>query len=1216
MEEAAGSPIHPGARCGDLEVHEFVGRGAHSTVYRATDALLHRDVALKVVTTALVEDPNLARDKILREARMVAKLSSPYVVTLYRVHDLPDSFWAFEMEYLAGGSLSERIESEGPLPEGEVRRILHAILRALEAAHSHGIVHHDIKPANVLMGEDGSVKLTDFGLGRFMADEELRGETGHPRGTPYYMAPEVVMGLLGTPHSDLWSVGVLLYRMLTGRHPFPEQTIPSLFLAIQNAMPPPLDPSLPPQLVAIALHCLAKAPHDRPTSATAILEELSRGGELTLRPEVLRATAGHTPTAIVGRHLELDTIRSHVDTAARGEGQTVLLMGESGIGKTALAAEIGREVRARGFRWIEARLSPVEGLRRPLLNAIRHCLEREAEASSGDSGASSSASEKGRELLDTLRQADDAAADDDTERLRASWHIEATLASLAGDKPLAVLIEDIHVCERSEIRMLARLSTSLAAQRVFLAFTWRTQDPDSSDAPDGLSSGYYDLIALPHLSRLELEPLQHDALRALIESTAGVPYVPLEIVERVVQESEGVPLYAITLLRHLEAAGEISREGGTLRMTEQWGRTPPPRFLRDMVRHRLEHVGEEDRSLLETAAVAGVSFDGHLLAHLCGKPLLTTLRALQRLYRDRMLVVPLDRGFRFTHALYRDAIYADLSPDLKRALHQAWAEELTLKAEGTHQDPELLGLHWEQADRPDRAAAPLREASRAAVRRGELARAWDLARRSGALEEKASNEQLRADLRVLLSLNPTYATATETERVTALCERVRLAAEELKDDEMLGRVMVAVSWNEYSRAGAGAVDVDALASAIETLPHGIARGNGAWLLGNVAEANGDLASARNRLEEARTSFAAEHDPQHERHILSSLGFILLAEGENEEARRRFEEAVQAVPAGSAPGHEALARALVIATAAVCGDVEGTGDAFAEPIRMLEQGGQTTRAGAAMSAQARCYVAEGEVRKARAVLDRAEPILLEGTMLGPRVAHLTERARLDIATGAVTAGATRLALARETLDAMPEPDRHEHCLAWAFHDAVTGRPDAARTHLFEALDEVEPARNINDLAAVAAEAALLGALGLPLEDLPARVEALVEGLERRPPILDLALKVLTPGEGSGSAARDGRIGTRQAEFCVAADLIEARAMLAQGSTDLATPHVKAVSDGARRLNHVWFELAGLRLAREAHLPYDEARILALRRLLAERNPDRTSDTAAWLAYWLG
>ena len=642
-----------------------------------------------------------------------------------------------------------------------------------------------------------------------------------------------------------------------------------------------------------------------------------------------------------------------------------------------------------------------------------------------------------------------------------------------------------------------------------------------------------------------------------------------------------------------------------------------------MVTQRLERLGEEERLLLETASVAGTEFDGSTLAGLVGMPLLTALRWLQRLYRDRALVEPLERGYRFAHALYRDAIYADLAPDLRRALHKAWATELEALSGQQWVDPEVLGSHWEQADCMDRARALLREASRTAVRRGELARAWELARRSGALESDASNEQLREDLRTLLSLMPTYATTSETERVESLYDRIRIAAEELGDLEMMGRVTIAAAWNDFVRAGAGAVDQDAVIHAVEGLPHGVARGNGAWLLGYVAELRGDLAGARRYLKEAHSSFAAEHDPQHERHILSALGFVLLAEGKVTEARRSFTQAADAVAPGTAPVHEAVCRAMAIASAAKDGDVAGTGDALEEPIRMLERGGQTLRAAVAMTEQAICYLAEGEVRKARAALDRAEPVLRDGTMLGARAACLLERARLDIAGGGIVAGQGELELAEAGIAELPEPRPFEHHLARAFLATVTGTWVAAQASVAQALDEVAGRGRTSDVTTVAAETALLGVLGLELGTLPARIAALAETLPRPAPCLDLAQAVLlATGERAGSsvergvaAARDTRIGVRQAEFQVAADLLEATALAQGDHRERAKPLLEAAYAGARRLDHPWFELAAIRLARRAGLPYDEARVVALRRLLAERNPDRTSDTAAWLAFWL-
>ena len=201
----ASAPIRPGGRFADLEIGERLGTGAFSSVYRARDTLLGREVALKVLNPQSPWGEDTTKDQMLAEARMIASLQGAHVVTLYRVHELSDGMWAFEMECMSEGDLASRLEEGVALPLQETERIVRAILEALSAAHDQGIIHHDIKPENVLLGRSGEVKLADFGLGRFTREGHLSlSSDRRMRGTPLFMAPEIAIGTPG--HSGVGPV--------------------------------------------------------------------------------------------------------------------------------------------------------------------------------------------------------------------------------------------------------------------------------------------------------------------------------------------------------------------------------------------------------------------------------------------------------------------------------------------------------------------------------------------------------------------------------------------------------------------------------------------------------------------------------------------------------------------------------------------------------------------------------------------------------------------------------------------------------------------------------------------------------------------------------------------------------------------------------------------------------------------------------------------------
>ncbi|MCZ6574799.1 MAG: serine/threonine-protein kinase, partial [Planctomycetota bacterium] len=358
--------IAPGHKFGNLHIERELGRGAFATVFLAKDTLIGRQVALKVMRAPAAIAPTEERERILREARLVAKLNSQHIVTLYRVHELEDGGWMFEMEYVEGGTLDDLMKKHGRLPVNETLRVLLGVLSALRDAHAHEVIHRDVKPGNVLIGKDGAVKLTDFGLGSTVGEASLSASSGaRILGTPLYMAPEVVMGESPTLTSDLWSVGVILYRMLSGRHPFQANNLPNLFIKIQNAEAPALREDAPRELCELAMTCLRKRAVDRPVSADAMLGLIDR--IITTSTDLPReAISAIMPRPrLIGRQKELSRLDEYLQTVTEGRGATVLITGEAGAGKTTLMQELALHAGRHGFRWLEANVTSLGGLLRP-----------------------------------------------------------------------------------------------------------------------------------------------------------------------------------------------------------------------------------------------------------------------------------------------------------------------------------------------------------------------------------------------------------------------------------------------------------------------------------------------------------------------------------------------------------------------------------------------------------------------------------------------------------------------------------------------------------------------------------------------------------------------------------------------------------------------------------------------------------------------------------
>jgi serine/threonine-protein kinase len=247
-----------------------IAAGGMGDVWRARDSVLGRDVAVKVMRPSAAEDPTFA-NRFRDEARHSAGMSHQNIATVYDYGE-DDGTAYLVMELVEGEPLSQMI-ARGPMPPDQVRSIAGQAALALAAAHAAGVVHRDVKPANILVTPDGRVKLTDFGIAR-AADGASHTRTGEVLGTPQYLSPEQALGRGATGASDLYALGIITQEMLTGRKPFDSGSAVATALAQVNDAPPPLPDGVPSDLRRMVDQSLAKNPSDRPTSAAAVAAAL------------------------------------------------------------------------------------------------------------------------------------------------------------------------------------------------------------------------------------------------------------------------------------------------------------------------------------------------------------------------------------------------------------------------------------------------------------------------------------------------------------------------------------------------------------------------------------------------------------------------------------------------------------------------------------------------------------------------------------------------------------------------------------------------------------------------------------------------------------------------------------------------------------------------------------------------------------------------------
>lgn len=272
---------------GRYTVERPLGSGGMAEVFLAHDAVLERDVALKVLRSQYRGDEEFY-ERFGREARSAASLSHPNIVQVYDRGETPDGTCYIAMEYVSGGTLKERLDERGPMEPGRALAVAAQVAEALWAAHERGMVHRDIKPQNILVTDMGHLKVTDFGIAR-AASAATISATNAVFGTAGYLSPEQALGEPATPRSDLYSLGIVLYEMLTGVVPFrADNPVAVCMKHVTEPLTPPrrLDPTIPEAVDALVVKMLAKDPADRPASASELLDDLEavRKGALPTAP--------------------------------------------------------------------------------------------------------------------------------------------------------------------------------------------------------------------------------------------------------------------------------------------------------------------------------------------------------------------------------------------------------------------------------------------------------------------------------------------------------------------------------------------------------------------------------------------------------------------------------------------------------------------------------------------------------------------------------------------------------------------------------------------------------------------------------------------------------------------------------------------------------------------------------------------------------------------
>ena len=640
-----------------------------------------------------------------------------------------------------------------------------------------------------------------------------------------------------------------------------------------------------------------------------------------------------------------------------------------------------------------------------------------------------------------------------------------------------------------------------------------------------------------------------------------------------------------------------------------------------MVARRLEGIGDDERALLDAAAVDGLEFDGDALAAVVERPLLGVLRSLQHLYRKRGLVVPRATGYRFAHALFQDVIYEDLAPALRREIHSRLARHL--ESREVPVDPERLGLHWERAGILEQAAPHLRRAASDAAKRQDYMRAIDLAKRSGLLSGDIGAGEAAAHADLLFALTGCLSDLGRADEAKSIIERLLSAAADLEDESLRLRTTV---WREdinyYSSDSVEAVDEGQLQHAVKALPESADLWRGLYLLGLIAQTRGDLKPAGKWLRQADALARSLGMRSIQAQTLNALGVVERRLGRMREAEECYAEAARIALADGRRTDAVVPEVNRAIVAYQRGAFDGLEQALERSVRTLSLIGASDRAAHANVFLAQVRYAQGDrlgaeraIEEAMETLERSKYVL---ALLDARI----ERGRLELARGDLAAATETLRAARsEVRDAGRHDielkvallDTHRWCLLGNFDRAAKAAGEAVSV-----ATEHPETDNVKALLLWLTEACAYGLDPQALEG----INDTFHEAKRLPSLFgDLIAGARAVHEEGGSehlmrtadALRRPEIGERHTELRTLGAWFETEALRRANETSEATQCATSALAEAERLGHVWLQLCLLQQLDSLHEdPERRTRAMALLQDVAAglEPSEREPFVAAW------
>src|SRR5262245_52370141 len=908
---------------GHYRIVSRIGAGGMGEVYLAQDTKLDRKVALKILPAELAADQERIR-RFEQEAKAASALNHPNIITIHEIDESASGPY-IATEFIDGETL-RAYSLRVPLTLEASVDIAMQSASALAAAHAAGIIHRDIKPENIMVRRDGIVKVLDFGLAK-LTEQVARNaenteaatrvaihtEPGIIMGTVAYMSPEQARVQIIDARSDIWSLGVVLYEMLTGRLPFEGETTTDRLAAIlrAEAVPPSdFNRDVPIELERIVLRALHKDIAERYQSTDALLTDLrqfkrhleftaeferssSRSQRAEAETQVLRSATDEQgdvrKTALhglvferhtVGREAERAALRAAFESAVSVRGLLLCVAGEPGIGKTTLVEEFLSEFISKSSCTVargrcSERLAGTEAYL-PLLEALEGLVENESSVATvmrqiaptwyAQVVPLSSVDEETTKLMNEVRAASQ-------ERMKRE--LGSFLQQVSRQRPVVLFFDDLHWADVSTIDVLCFLAGKFDTLSVLILVTYRPSDlllmkhPFLQIRPDLQARGLCRELTLEFLSEANIA--EYLALEFPDHAFTS------EFPRLIHAKTEGNPLFMADLVRYLRDRSVIANTSGIWKLEK----TLPdlerelPESVRGMIERKIAQLSDQESQLLIAASVQGYEFDSAVIARVLKVEAEKVEEHLERLDRTHAFVKLVDEReypnhtltlrYRFVHVLYQNALYSSLRLTQRLSLSREVAEsiEACYGEDRASATSELAAL-WEASRQYRRAAEYFTLAAQQATQISAAQEAAALARHGLRMVEMLpeSREQREQELSLqvilgnVLCASKGYA-APEVEETFSRAYRL---GKDLGDPQYLLTLLWALHGASFCRAQYK----QAFATVDEFLHLGVQAkaptlGIGHAMVGSCLFWMGDLENALSHLQHSASLYSpAEH----------------------------------------------------------------------------------------------------------------------------------------------------------------------------------------------------------------------------------------------------------------------------------------------------------------------------------------------------------------------